>query len=105
MKIFEWAEDLEKIYEDLLKKAKDQNFEEIEELKKNTQKDLEESQNTKNKLVKDALNSLRDDVSTEISQFKANLEKILHEFERNYDQNKKNMIRKIIKELGLDFSD
>jgi len=104
MRIFDWAKDLEKIYEDLLTKAKEQNLNEIEEFKKKYQESLEETQNSQKKLVTKAFNSLQNDVNVEISRFKGNLEKILNEFEQSYNQNKNNIIKKVIKELGFDFS-
>ncbi len=104
MRIFDWAKDLEEVYNDLLKKAKEQNLKEIDELRKNNEKSLEETQKTKQDLVKGALNSLQNDVNKEISQFKKNLEKILIEFEHSYNQNKTVLINKIIDKLGLDFS-
>lgn len=104
MRIFEWAKDLEKVYKDLIEKAKEQNLKEIEELQKENQKSLEETQNSKGDLVTKALNSLRDDVNTEISQFKKKLEKILNDYDQSYNQNKNNLIDKIINELGLDFN-
>ena len=104
MRIFDWTKDLEKIYDELLKKAKEQNLKEIEEHRKNNEKSLEETQKIKQDLVTGALNSLQNDVNKEISQFIKNLEKILNEFEQSYNQKKTVLINEIIDKLGLDYS-
>lgn len=104
MRIFDWAKDLEKVYDDLLEKAKEQNLKEIEELKKKNDISLEETHKIKQDLVTKALNSLQNDVNKEISHFAEKLEKILNEFEQVYNQNKTVLINEIIDKVGLDFS-
>ena len=58
----------------------------------------------KKNLVNIALKCFNKEVNIEILQFEENLKRILKKFEQDYDQNKKKIIKEIIKKLGLDFN-
>jgi len=103
MAIFEWVKEIEKIYEDLIEKAKKESLSEIQIFRDEQEKVLDKTLQKKQNMINLALKSVNEEVDTEIGFFKTNLEKTLKEIESNYEQNKIILIRDIIHKLGLDF--
>jgi len=101
MIIFEWAKEVEKIYQDLIEKAKKENLREIQNLRDEQEKIFDESLKKNQNFVNLALISLNEDVNKENEIFRINLEKELKEIESKYEKNKVILIRAIIDKLGL----
>lgn len=101
MIIFEWAKEVEKIYQDLIEKAKKENLREIQTLRDEQEKIFDESLKKNQNFVNLALISLNEDVNKENEIFRINLEKELKEIESKYEKNKVILIRAIIDKLGL----
>ncbi|MGB5910117.1 MAG: hypothetical protein WBH31_02870, partial [Promethearchaeia archaeon] len=99
--IFEWAKEVEKIYQDLIEKAKKENLREIQTLRDEQEKIFDESLKKNQNFVNLALISLNEDVNKENEIFRINLEKELKEIESKYEKNKVILIRAIIDKLGL----
>jgi len=103
MAIFDWVKEIEKIYEDLIEKAKKESLSEIQIFRDEQEKVLDKTLQKKQNIVNLSLKSVNEEVDTDIGFFKTNLEKTLKEIESNYEQNKIMLIKDIIHKLGLDF--
>jgi len=69
MEIFNWIKDIEKIYENLISKARDANLDEIEEFRDEQEKILGELLDQKKKNVNDTLLLLSDELKSNIKSF------------------------------------
>ncbi|MFX1344769.1 MAG: hypothetical protein ACFFBC_11195 [Promethearchaeota archaeon] len=103
MSFFEWIEEIEKIYKDLIDKAKKENLSELENLRSEQEKNMEKKIETNQKIVDSALkNQLKilEDKTTfiteKINDFKKKMEK-------EYQNSKENLFEILIKDIGFDF--
>ena len=103
MEIFKWTSDIEKMYEDLIKKTTEESLAELRTLRNNQEKMLEFTLKQKQDLVNSILNNLSNDINVEITQFRVKLEEIKKDIENQYKKNKNNLIKKIIETRGLNF--
>ena len=103
MEIFKWTDEIEKVYMELIKNAKEDNLVEFKSLRNNQEKMIEFSINQKQKIVKLALKNLAEEVDKEIINFKKSLNKSTKIIEEQFQKNQKNIIKSIIEKLGLDF--
>ncbi|MFX0057798.1 MAG: hypothetical protein ACFE85_03345 [Candidatus Hodarchaeota archaeon] len=104
MKIFEWIKDIEKVYEDLIEKAKEESLIEIQTFRKEQEKFLEDSIQTKQNNVKEVLKSLNKETKEEIRIFKEKLESKLKLVKSNYERKMEELIEEIITKAGLNFN-
>ena len=103
MEIFKWTDEIEKVYMELIKNAKEDNLVEFKSLRNNQEKMIEFSINQKQKIVKLALKNLAEEVDKEIINFKKSLNKSTKIIEEQFQKNQKNIIKSIIEKLGLEF--
>jgi len=103
MKIFEWVEEIEKIYKRLIDEAKEENLTELENLRSEQEKNMEKRIETNHKIVDSALKSLiqkLDDkdifITEKIKDFKKRMEK-------QYKNSKEELFKLLIKDIGFDF--
>ncbi|HEY0089615.1 MAG TPA: hypothetical protein VGB37_12275 [Candidatus Lokiarchaeia archaeon] len=101
MEIFKYASDIEKMYEDLINKAKEESLAELKTLRNNQEKIVEFTLIQKQDIVNSVLKKLSDDINIEIEHFRVKLEEIIKNIEDQYQKNKNNLIKEIIASIGL----
>ena len=69
MEIFDWAKEIERIYEELIEKTKNENLAEIQALREEQEKTLGRSMEQKQTIVNNALKVLSEKVNKEIESF------------------------------------
>lgn len=103
MDVFENLKEIENIYENLIKNAKDLNLKDIEEFRKDQIREFEALINTKNELVNDALGNLTLEVNDKIKEFEEQLTDAMKKIELEF-QNSINQLQKlIIQKAEIDF--
>ena len=103
MDLFEWIRDIQKVYEDLVNKAKNINLKEIEEYREEQDKRFETFLTKINVLVKTALGNLAVDLDDKTNTFEKNLNFTIKNIEVEFQKNIENLEKLIIEETGLDF--
>lgn len=103
MEIFKWANDIENVYEDLIKNTKEESLAEMKALRNNQEKMVEFSLNQKQNIVNLALKTIAEEVVKEIANFKSLLNENMKNIESQFQKNKNNIIKSIIGKLGLEF--
>ncbi|MFW9821679.1 MAG: hypothetical protein ACFFE4_02010 [Candidatus Thorarchaeota archaeon] len=103
MKIFDWVEEIENIYKNLIDKSKEENLTELENLRSEQEKYMEEKIDTNHKIVNSALNSLikkLDDKNTFITE---KLKEFKTKMAEQYLNSKEELFKLLIKDIGFDF--
>ncbi len=103
MEVFKWVNDIEKVYEDLIEKAKDINLTEIKVSREKQEKVLEALLKRKNELTTTSLKGLSADVQDKIKDFRKKLNEAINNIEKVYQKEKKNLEDSILEKLGFDF--
>jgi F0F1-type ATP synthase membrane subunit b/b' len=103
MKIFEWVEEIERIYEELVDKAKKESLENIQKERKAQEKLLEETTRNNQKIIDNALKTVSTKVNEESVKFEELLTNLRNKIENFYYENKEDLTNSIFKELGFDF--
>ena len=103
MKIFEWANDIEKVYQQLIEKARKENTLEIQVFKEQQENELKELLKKNHDLVNLSLESLSEDVTNGIRSYEAQFDEALKSIEKDYQKNKNELISEIITKLGFNF--
>ncbi|MGQ4873387.1 MAG: hypothetical protein ACP6IY_04855 [Promethearchaeia archaeon] len=103
MDFFEWALEIEEIYENIINKAKQQNIEEIKNFTKEIENEIENKLEKKQKLVQDILKVLVKEIDHLSNAFDKDISFVLDELKTRYEQNKIELIKNILKEIGIEF--
>ena len=103
IEIFKWANEIEKVYDDLINNAREESLAEIKALRNNQEKMMESTLNQKQNLVNLALKELSEEVEKEIISFKNELNQKIKTIEEQFQKSKNKIIKSIIKKLGFEF--
>ena len=103
MKIFEWVEEIEGIYEDLVEKTRNESLKDIQKERNNQEKILEETTRKNQEIIKEALNTVSKILSEESAKFEELLTNLNNNIEKYYYDNRNELINNMFKELGFDF--
>jgi intergrase/recombinase len=103
MDIFKWAEDMEKIYEELIEKGKQENLDEITKVRTEQENLLETKIAHYRDTVDFALKSLIKSLESEDQIIKVEIDNLKKKMEKKYRENKDDLITLLIKNLRLDF--
>lgn len=103
MKIFEWVEEIENIYKDLIDKAKKENLTELENLRSEREKNMEEKIETNHKIVNSALNSLIKELDNKNTFIAEKVKEFKTKMEEQYQNSKDELFNLLIKDIGFDF--
>lgn len=103
MEIFEWVEEIESIYDNLVDKAKKESLEEIQKERSEQEKLLEETTRRNEDIIKDALKAVSKIVREESTKFEQFLTNLSNNIEKYYNDNRNDLINSMFKELGFDF--
>ncbi|MFW9820871.1 MAG: hypothetical protein ACFFE5_14785 [Candidatus Thorarchaeota archaeon] len=103
MKIFEWVEEIENIYKDLIDNAKKENLAELENLRSEQEKNMEEKIKLNHKIVDSALNSLIKKLDEKDVYIKEKIKEFQTKMEEHYQNSKEELFNLLIKGIGFDF--
>lgn len=103
IEIFKWTKDIEKIYEGLIDKAKEENLAEMQAFRENQEKLIEKTLLKKQEVVNLALKNISIEINNGISSFNEKLDVAMKKIERKYQKDKIQLIKIIIKKLELNF--
>ena len=103
MEIFNWTMELEKIFNDLIEGAKEENLGEIQTLRNNQEKMFEFALKQKQDITRTALDNLHSEVNDRIEKFRNQLNTIMKNIEGQFQKDKDNLIVLIINNFGLEF--
>ncbi len=103
MDVFENLKDIENIYEDLIKNAKDLNLNDIEEFRKDQIKEFESLVAIRNELVNQALGNLTLEVNNKTIKFEERLKDAISKIELDFKNSIMKLQNLIIEKAGIDF--
>ncbi len=103
MEIFKWVKDIEKVYDDLIEKAKKESLEELKEFRENQEKIMEDLLSKKHEILSLAFKNLSIEVNKEIVNFDKRLDESINNIEKNYQKNKDLIKKSILQKFGFDF--
>lgn len=103
MKIFEWVEEIERIYDELVEKAKKENLEDIRKERTVQEKLLEDTIRNNQEIINNALATVSKKGKEESIKFEELLMNLCNKIEKYYYENREVLINSIFKELGFDF--
>jgi vacuolar-type H+-ATPase subunit H len=103
MRIFEWVNDIEKVYQQLIDKARQENSLEIQVFKEQQENLLKEMQKKNHDLVNLSLESLSEDVISGIRSYEEKIDEALQKIKNDYQKKKNKLINQMIEELGVSF--
>lgn len=103
IEIFKWTKEIEKIYEGLIDKAKEENLAEMQAFRENHEKLIEKTLLKKQEVVNLALKNISIEINNGISSFNEKLDVAMKKIERKYQKDKTQLIKIIIKKLELNF--
>ncbi len=103
MNIFEWVNDIEKLYQQVIMKIKQENSVEIQNYKDFQENEMKELLKKNHDLVNLSLESLSEDVSTGIRGYEEKIDEALKKIENSYQKKKSKLVSEIIEEIGFNF--
>jgi hypothetical protein len=103
MKIFEWVEEIENIYEDLIEKAKEASLEGIRKERIAQEKILEETNRKNQEIINNALATVSKKMTEKSDNFEELLMNLCSKIEKYYDEHKEDLTISIFEKLGFDF--
>ncbi len=103
MEIFKWVEEIEKIYDDLIEKAKDESLGEITKVQSSQAKIMEEMIYKNQENLKIALTKVSKEVRGKSEEFEVLLKDLCVKIERYYLENKKGLTNLLIEKIGFEF--
>jgi len=103
MEIFKWVEEIEKIYDDLIEKAKDESLGEITKVQSSQAKIMEEMIYKNQENLNIALTKVSKEVRGKSEEFEVLLKDLCVKIERYYLENKKGLTNLLIEKIGFEF--
>ena len=103
MEIFKWVEEIEKIYDDLIEKAKDESLEEIIKVQSSQAKILEEMTYKNQENLNNTLIKISEDVREKSVEFEVLLKDLCVKIEQYYLENKKGLTNLLFEKIGFEF--
>ncbi len=103
MEIFKWVEEIEKIYDDLIEKAKDESLGEIKKVQSSQAKIMEEMIYKNQDNLNKTLTKISDDVRGKSGEFEVLLKDLCAKIEYYYLENKKGLTDLLFEKIGFDF--
>jgi len=103
MEIFKWVEEIEKIYDDLIEKAKDESLEEINKVQSSQAKIMEEMTYKHQENLNNALTGVSEEVRGQLKEFEILIKDLCSKIEQYYLENKKGLTDLLFEKIGFDF--
>lgn len=101
MEIFKWIEDIEKIYKDLIEKAKQESLKEIQILREEQENQIELSLKNKREIFNAAIKNLSESVKVETKSLEDKLGKIINNIEIDFKKHNEKLIELINDKIGF----
>jgi len=105
MEIFKWVEEIEKIYDDLIEKAKNESLGEITKVQSSQAKIMEEMIYKNQESLNNALTKVSDDVRGKSEEFEVFLKDLCVKIEQYYLENKKGLTDLLFEKIGFDLGE
>jgi len=103
MEVFKWVEEIENIYDELIEKAKSESLVEIQELKAQLEKDVDNEVQKTREMINIALQTTSKEVANENKNFDEKIKNLCDKIEKSFQLNKEKLMISIVKRLGFDF--
>jgi len=103
MNIFESVKEIEDIYDKLVEKARLENKDDLESFKKQQEDEIKLNNEKNQKFLDSTLKIISEDISKGIKFYKEQVNESLEYIKNKYKENKKIIIKNILKEFGFDF--
>jgi len=103
MEIFKWVEEIEKIYDDLIEKVKDESLGEITKVQSSQAKVMEEMIYKNQENLNIALTKVSKEVKGKSEEFQVLLKDLCVKIERYYLENKKGLTNLLFEKIGFEF--
>ena len=103
MEIFKWVEEIEKIYDDLIEKAKEGSLEDIRKARTSQEKDMEKIIYKNQEIINNASAKVSKEVSEKSKIFDELVKNLCNKIEKNYRNNKEGLTSLLFEKLGFDF--
>lgn len=103
MEIFKWVEDIEKIYDDLIEKAKEGSLEDIRKARNSQEKEMEKIIYKNQEIIYDASAKVSKEVSEKSNNFEVLVKNLCNKIEKDYQDNKEGLTSILFEKLGFDF--
>ncbi|MBN1800667.1 MAG: hypothetical protein JW891_04130 [Candidatus Lokiarchaeota archaeon] len=104
MDIFNWVDEIEKVYQELVDKARLENQVEIENYQKQQKEMLKTIHDKNDEFIKSNIDSLLEELKQGVQIFDNQIIKALEDIKQEYQKQKKIVINNIIHKLGFDFN-
>jgi F0F1-type ATP synthase membrane subunit b/b' len=103
MEIFKWVEEIEKIYDDLIEKAKKESLNEIQKARASQEKEMEKLIRNNQEIINDALAKVNHEVNEKSRNFEELITNLCSKIEKYYQKNKTGLTSILFEKLGFDF--
>ncbi len=103
MEIFKWVEEIEKIYDDLIEKAKNESLGEITKVQSSQAKIMEEMIYKNQENLNNALTKVSEDVRGKSKEYDVLIKELCSKIEQYYLENKKGLTDLLFEKIGFDF--
>jgi len=103
MEIFEWIRDIERVYDNLIKNAKNINLKDIEQFREEQARNFDEFITKINVLVNTAIGNLTLAVDVETNTYEKDSGDAINKIEVDFKKKIANLQKLIIEKVGLDF--
>jgi len=103
MEIFKWVEEIEKIYDNLIEKAKKESLEDIRKARTSQEKDMEKVIYKNQEIINDASAKVSKEVSEKSKNFEELVKNLCSKIEKDYQDNKEGLTGLLFEKLGFDF--
>jgi len=103
MEIFKWVEEIEKIYDDLIEKAKDESLEEIKKVQSSQAKIMEEMTYKHQENLNNELTKVSEEVRRQSKEFEVLIKDLCSKIKHYYLENKKGLTDLLFEKIGFDF--
>jgi len=103
MEIFKWVEEIEKIYDDLIEKAKKESLEDIRKARTSQEKVMEEIIYKNQQIINNASAKVSKEVSEKSKNFGELVKNLCNKIKKDYQNNKEGLTSLLLEKLGFDF--
>lgn len=103
--LFDWVNDIEKIYQKLIADAKETNIEEMRKFEGDQDKAIQLLVQKRKNIIENFLQKLDSSIEDRKKEFRKEIEKIIGNYTTIFKENKESLAKNVIDELGLMMTD
>lgn len=101
--MLDWVKDIEETYKYLVEKAEEENQAEIKKYRSAQEEQLNEIILKKQEVINEALSTSSNEVRSSVRMFRRLIDNALNKIEKDFMDNREEIIHAILKYLGFDF--